>query len=72
VHVFWLEEALPSAATGHHGISVLRLLGSDVSPIETFWVGISYFLAGGGAEHGATNLEKVYVVSLIETTREPN
>jgi hypothetical protein len=47
-------------------------IGSDVSPIETFWVGVSYFLAGGSVEHSATNLKKVDVVSLTETTREPN
>ena len=32
-------------------------IGSDVSPIETFWVGVSYFLAGGSVEHSTTNLE---------------
>ena len=72
VHVTRSEAALPNAGTGHYDISVLRLLDSDVSPVETFWVGVSYFLAGGSVEHSATNLEKVDVVSLTETTSEPN
>jgi hypothetical protein len=57
VHVTGSEEALPNAGTGHYDISVPRLLDSDVSPIETFWVGVSYFLAGGSVEHSTTNLE---------------
>ena len=39
----------------------MSLQGFDASDCKNFWVGYSYFLPGGGTEHTATPLEKVYV-----------
>jgi mannose-6-phosphate isomerase-like protein (cupin superfamily) len=63
-----LREARPYEAAKHHGTVALRLQGMDVTPAETFWVGLSHFLPGGGAEYDATPLEKVYVVVSGEVT----
>jgi quercetin dioxygenase-like cupin family protein len=49
-------------APRHFDMRGLRLQGFDVSPSENFWVGLSHFLPGGGAEGDAGALEKVYVV----------
>jgi quercetin dioxygenase-like cupin family protein len=62
MHVTRLEQAQPYEAPKHHDMVGLRLQGWDVSPTESFWVGLSQFLPGGGAERDATPLEKVYVV----------
>ncbi len=57
-----LNEATPYEAPKHFGMRGLRLQGWNVSPSEAFWVGLSQFLPGGGAESDSTPLEKVYVV----------
>ncbi len=62
MHVTRLADARPYEAPKHHDMVGLRLQGWDVSPTESFWVGLSQFLPGGGAESDATPLEKVYVV----------
>jgi quercetin dioxygenase-like cupin family protein len=49
-------------------MTALRLQGFDASPADAFWVGLSHFLPGGGAELDATPLEKVYVVVDGEVT----
>ena len=46
----------------------LRLQGWDATDAKNFWVGLSHFLPGGGAEMDATPLEKVYVVVSGEVT----
>jgi mannose-6-phosphate isomerase-like protein (cupin superfamily) len=46
----------------HHDMAALRLQGWDASDSQNFWVGLSHILPGGGADHEATPLEKVYVV----------
>ena len=48
-------------AKGHFDMKGFRLQGFDASDSENFWVGLSYFLPGGGTTHTATPLEKVYV-----------
>ncbi|MFN8201288.1 MAG: cupin domain-containing protein [Solirubrobacteraceae bacterium] len=63
-----LDDVAPYEAPRHHGGHMLRLQGFDASPTEHFWVGLSHFLPGGGAEHDATPLEKVYVVVDGEVT----
>jgi mannose-6-phosphate isomerase-like protein (cupin superfamily) len=63
-----LAEARPYVAPKHHGMVGLRLQGWDASDTDAFWVGLSHFLPGGGAEHDATPLEKVYVVVAGEVT----
>jgi quercetin dioxygenase-like cupin family protein len=57
-----LADAMPYDAPKHFDMRGLRLQGFDASGAENFWVGLSNFLPGGGAELDATPLEKVYVV----------
>ncbi len=63
-----LAEARSYEAPGHHGMLPLRLQGFDVSDTQNFWIGLSHFLPGGGAEQEATPVEKVYVVLAGEIT----
>ena len=56
------REAKPYEAARHFNMVGLRLHGFDASPTENFWVGLSHFLPGGGAESAASPLERVYVV----------
>jgi quercetin dioxygenase-like cupin family protein len=63
-----LAAARPYQAPKHHNMVGLRLQGFDASATDAFWVGLSHFLPGGGAEHDATPLEKVYVVVDGEVT----
>ena len=55
-------------APNHFGCSAFRLQGFDASDTQNFWVGLSHFLPGGGCDHEATPLEKVYVVTAGEVT----
>jgi quercetin dioxygenase-like cupin family protein len=57
-----IGEAEPYEAPKHFDMRGLRLQGFDATGAESFWVGLSNFLPGGGAEMDATPLEKVYVV----------
>ncbi len=57
-----LDEAKPYEASGHFGVVTLRLQHKDISGVESFWVGLSHFLPGGGAEMSASTHERVYVV----------
>ena len=63
-----LDEAGPYEAPKHFDCTALRLQGWDASPAQAFSVGLSHFLPGGGCEHDATPLEKVYVVTEGEVT----
>lgn len=63
-----IDEALPYQAPGHYDMRSLRLHGWDISDSKNFWVGLSHFLPGGGAEKDASPLEKVYVVLSGEIT----
>jgi quercetin dioxygenase-like cupin family protein len=57
-----IADASPYEAPGHFDMRGLRLHGFDVSPSQNFWVGVSHFLPGGGAQSDAGAMEKVYVV----------
>lgn len=63
-----LSEVEAYEAPNHFGCSSFRLQGFDASNTENFWVGMSHFLPGGGCEHEATPLEKVYVVTAGQIT----
>lgn len=63
-----LAEAKPYEAPRHYDMRGLRLQGFDASRTDGFWVGLSNYLPGGGAERDATPLEKVYVVVEGEVT----
>lgn len=57
-----IADAKSYEAPKHFDMRGLRLQGWEASPTDGFWVGLSHFLPGGGAESDATPLEKVYVV----------
>jgi glyoxylate utilization-related uncharacterized protein len=59
-----LSEVKPYEATGHFDVSVLRLSGKDETGAQKFWVGLSYFLPGGGANwaYEDSPTEKAYIV----------
>lgn len=63
-----LAEAVPYDAPGHEGVLPLRLQGGDMSDVVNFTVSLSHVLPGGGAEHSASPLERVYVVTSGEIT----
>jgi glyoxylate utilization-related uncharacterized protein len=62
VEVRRIAEARPYEAPGHFDMAALRLQGRDVGSGGDFWVGLSHFLPGGGAERSASALDRVYVV----------
>ena len=49
-------------APGHFKMVAMKLHGREESGIKNFWVGLSHFLPGGGADWGVSNFEKVYFV----------
>jgi quercetin dioxygenase-like cupin family protein len=49
-------------ALAHHDVATIRLQGHEAGPTERFWVGLSYYLPGGGADESPTSEETVYVV----------
>jgi len=55
-----VDEAVPYVAPKHFDVTTLRLQGKDETGIQTFSVGLSHFLPGGGAEFDASPTEKVY------------
>jgi quercetin dioxygenase-like cupin family protein len=57
-----LAQVKPYEAAGHFKMVALRLSGKEETGAEKFWVGMSHFLPGGGAEFGATPAEKYYFV----------
>jgi mannose-6-phosphate isomerase-like protein (cupin superfamily) len=59
-----LSEVKPYAAAKHFSMTALRLQGKEETGIQKFWVGVSYFLPGGGAEWAYEDNpnEKVYIV----------
>lgn len=52
------------AAPGHFGMTAMRLSGKEETGAKKFWMGMSHFLPGGGAEYAYEDnpLEKVYFV----------
>jgi quercetin dioxygenase-like cupin family protein len=55
-------------AAGHFGMTAMRLHGKEETGAQKFWMGLSHFLPGGGAEMGATPTEKIYFVLEGEVT----
>ena len=45
-----LADVKPYAAPKHFNMAALRLQGKEETGTRKFWVGLSYFLPGGGAE----------------------
>jgi mannose-6-phosphate isomerase-like protein (cupin superfamily) len=46
----------------HHGVDTVRLQGLEAGPTQRFWVGLSQYRPGGGAELAPAREETVYVV----------
>jgi len=63
-----LAQVKPYEAPGHFKMVAVRLSGKEETGAEKFWVGMSHFLPGGGAEFGATPAEKYYFVLNGEIT----
>ena len=63
-----LEQVKPYEAAKHFKMVALKLHGKEETGSQKFWVGMSHFLPGGGAEYGASATEKVYFVLEGEIT----
>jgi len=65
-----LEELTTYEAAGHYGMTAMRIHGKEETGAEKFWMGLSTFLPGGGAEYAYADnpLEKVYYVLEGEMT----
>ncbi len=70
MNVTRFEEAPEYEALKHHGCLGVRLQGAEVSGVTSFWLGVSTFEPGGGAEWDTTSAEKVYLVLEGEVTIE--
>ncbi len=57
-----LKECKPYNPPKHFNMSAIRLQGKEESGCEKFWMGMSHFLPGGGAEFDASPTEKIYFV----------
>ena len=60
--VMRLNDAKEYQAAKHFKMAAMRLQGKEETGVQKFWVGLSHFLPGGGAEFDATVTEKVYIV----------
>jgi len=63
-----LKDAKLYEAAGHFKMTTLRLQHKEITGVESFWVGLSYFLPGGGAEMSVANFERVYFMISGEMT----
>lgn len=65
-----MEELKTYNAPGHFGMTAMRIHGKEETGAEKFWMGLSTFLPGGGAEYAYEDnpLEKVYYVLEGEMT----
>ena len=65
-----LKEVKAYKAPGHFGMTAMRLHGTEESGAKKFWMGISHFLPGGGAEWAYEDnpMEKIYFVLKGEVT----
>ena len=59
-----LNEVKPYDAPGHFKMVAMRLIGKEETGSQKFWMGMSHFLPGGGAEYAYEDspTEKVYFV----------
>ena len=57
-----LEQVKPYEVAKHFKMVALKLHGKEETGSQKFWVGMSHFLPGGGAEYDASTTEKVYFV----------
>lgn len=64
------EDAKAYEAHGHFKMVALKLQHKESTGVENFWVGLSHFLPGGGAEMSASNVERVYIMLSGKMTLE--
>lgn len=65
-----LSDVKPYVAPGHFDMVALKLHGVEESGATKFWMGMSHFLPGGGAEYAYEDspTEKIYIVLEGEIT----
>lgn len=63
-----LKDVKPYTAPKHFNMTALRLHGKEESGAQKFWMGLSHFLPGGGADYDASPTEKIYFVLEGEVT----
>jgi quercetin dioxygenase-like cupin family protein len=63
-----LTDVKPYQAPKHFNMTALRLHGREETGAKKFWMGMSHFLPGGGAEYDASPTEKIYFVLDGEVT----
>lgn len=63
-----LKDIKPYQAAKHFNMTALKLHGKEESGCQKFWMGLSHFLPGGGAEYDESKTEKVYFVLDGEVT----
>lgn len=60
--VMRLNDVKEYEAAKHFKMVAMRLQGREQTGVQKFWVGLSHFLPGDGAEFDSSLTEKVYVV----------
>jgi quercetin dioxygenase-like cupin family protein len=63
-----LKDAKSYEAAKHFKMTALRLHGKAETGTQSFWMGLSHFLPGGGAEYSESPTEKIYFVLKGEVT----
>lgn len=65
-----IKDLEPYSAPGHFGMTAMRIHGKEETGGTKYWMGLSHFLPGGGAEWAYEDnpLEKVYFVLEGEIT----
>ncbi len=63
-----LKDVQPYQAPKHFDMTALRLQGKEETGAQRFWMGLSHFLPGGGAEYDQSPTEKIYFVLDGEVT----
>jgi len=63
-----LKDVKPYNPPKHFGMTALRVHGREETGVQRFWMGLSHFLPGGGAEFDAAPTEKIYFVLEGEVT----
>ncbi len=63
-----LSDVKPYQAPKHFNMTALKLHGKEETGAQKFWMGMSHFLPGGGAEFDASPVEKIYFVLEGEMT----
>jgi quercetin dioxygenase-like cupin family protein len=63
-----IKDVKPYQAPKHFNMIAMRLHGKEESGATKFWMGLSHFLPGGGAEYDESPMEKIYFVLNGEVT----